>query len=191
MTREILYLIATAYLRLQKYRIQLTNRIKSLKRSRKITKAEGERLHKWVDRTLKRAEREIAEDMAKEVEVDLVYTKYLGKLKGIGMSLACQILGLIGDIKRFNHFQDFQKYVGWHVTPYGTVPRKERGKKGEADPERKALFHKVMDQFIKNKNPDYYPIYQKYKEMYGGMNKPTLVDLEKAKGKILCESIGP
>lgn len=98
---------------------------------------------------------------------------WLSKVKGLGTTLAVQLLGHIGDIGRFETVSKLWRYAGLGVIN-GRAERKRQGEKLHYKPQFKTLMYKIGESFIKTKSP-YKKIYDEKKSYYQHVKQDVLI----------------
>jgi hypothetical protein len=89
---------------------------------------------------------------------------WLNQIKGIGTILAANLLKTF-DIHKAKHPSSFWKYAGLDVVD-GKAPRRTAGLKTNYNPQARTLCWKIADSFIKQRTPQYRPIYDNAKALY-------------------------
>ncbi|MCR4278597.1 MAG: transposase, partial [bacterium] len=89
------------------------------------------------------------EHYAKEIEAHLakldVYKKVFEPIPGMGPKISGRIISAIGDLRRFETCWALTAYMGYHVRPDGTCPRR---RKGIASPEAGKAITKGSDRRV-------------------------------------------
>lgn len=89
---------------------------------------------------------------------------WLERVRGIGETLAARLLGIIGDIARFETESKLFRYAGLAVID-GKAERPIKGERIHYDPQLKAVMFLIGDAFIKQRSP-YRRIYDEAKAYY-------------------------
>lgn len=95
---------------------------------------------------------------------------WLNEVKGIGPTIATKILGLIGDIERFDNVAKLWSFAGYGLKPNPEtgVPERQRPQKGEKltyNRRLKTAVYLAGDSFIKSRSP-YRWLYDSAKHRY-------------------------
>ena len=111
---------------------------------------------------LKKAEKELAKEIEKELENIPIYREYLSQIKGLGPVLSASLITTF-DVYKAEHPSSFWKYAGLHVEN-GKAVKRQRGKKVDYNPNAKTLAWKVGRQLLMSNNPFYRNLYEKFRE---------------------------
>jgi len=131
-------------------------RIRTFNRLRQLGEIEG------VDPiALKKLERELNREVERWLKGIPIWEKFLKQVRGVGAILAGGIIGWF-DPSKTKHVSGFWRYCGLHVVD-GEAVRRMKGAKMDFNPKLRALMWKLTQSFIRNRNPDYFPIYEQAK----------------------------
>lgn len=89
---------------------------------------------------------------------------WLSQVRGMGLTLAAQLLGYIGDIERFSTVSKLWRYCGLGVTD-GRADRMRKGEKAAYNPQIKSLCYNIGTSFLKTNSP-YRKLYDQAKQYY-------------------------
>jgi len=192
-----LRLLAEAYFDAQKTRVANNNRVKAYKRLMPEGLADKfEEDFAWLVAAGKRLEDEVgtrAEDALSEL---LVYSEWLRYVKGVGPSLACQMLGFIYSkdgkgIERFPTISSLWKYAGLHVLE-GKAPKRRRGERAPWNTKLKTVMWKIVRQMLYLDAEACFGrrLYEQFKEFERSKNQPFGVDRSLAVGRALARDYG-
>jgi len=166
MTNELLRtLVDLRDRQVQKARIQFGNRLSALDRQADTDAADGnqrEILQRWFTR-FEELEADLDSDIKATVREEPIF-EYISAVKGIGPSLAAQMIAMI-DIRRANTVSALWRYAGQGVTPEGTAEKPIKGEKLHYNKRLKTTMFKVGSAFLRANSP-YRSIYDTAKVHY-------------------------
>ena len=139
-----------------------TLRLSAIERGKSNYDAEWER--RWLEDT--RIDTLIAntlKEMATWGEMTGAIWPWLNDIKGIGPSLAAQLLAQIDDVGKFDTISKLWRFAGWAVID-GQAERNQRGEKSHYNAKLKSVCWLCIDSFIKQQTPGYIDIYYAEKE---------------------------
>jgi hypothetical protein len=169
-------MLADAYMSLQRERIRNVNRAKAVEKG--LDQPPGYRRELWKDIEERFADLEglIAKEFPKALELHPV-APWLMAVKGIGPTLACKLIGLIGDATKFETVSKLWRFAGLavvskcskcnHFIPTGLTrcpecgsdafdgkaERPVRGERLHYDPRLKVTLYNVGVAFLKAGSP--------------------------------------
>jgi len=145
-----------------------------LVRQGRIAPHEAKYLQKTLELSakMKKIEGEYYKFMIGYVEQEIIWTKWLKNVKGIGPNIMANLLNMVGYCEEFRYPSSLRRYAG--QDPDGASKR-QKGVKFHYNPKMKNLVWKITDQFIKNRTEPYRTIY----------------DTEKAKELMFMNQYGP
>lgn len=160
---EELRWMADTYEQIQRVRIGIGNRVwaSTADRDSNMPHPFLQSLHE----KLFKIETDLGKEM-KDILEDHLAWPWLSRVKGIGPTLATKILGLIGDISRYDTVSKLWRYAGYGVID-GKAERNVKGEKSHFNRRLKTALYLVGDSFIKSRSP-YRQFYDKAKERYAG-----------------------
>lgn len=150
-----------AYVQTQKLRIAIGNRIGAVERGddeAPLTRSIGKL---FLD--LRDGERAIYKDMEKGL-VGHPAMPWLGRVKGIGPTLATKMLALIGDIRSFDTVSKLWRFSGYAVIN-GVRERPVKGEKLHYCMPLKTTMYLVAGSFLKSASP-YAQLYRNARDRY-------------------------
>jgi hypothetical protein len=188
---ERLRYLADAYEQAQKMRIASTNRNDAGERGAdEGVLEEQDPFVLELGSDLKAIERKIYREMARELKGHPAWP-WLERVKGIGPTLACKILGLTSNCRGLTAHTGTVSML-WSFAGYGVEDGKRvRPKKGETRPYNtrlKTAVYLAGDSFIKSRSP-YRDIYDARKEQY--RNQKQLAPLREILGKDEADALEP
>jgi hypothetical protein len=158
-------------------------RIRSFNRLREVGEVQG-----VTPKHLKLLEKEIKDYIDAYVKTQLVYTKFLKGIRGIGPILTGGILSWL-DPHKAPHVSSFWKYCGLHVVDGEGVKRKH-GVKLDFNLRMRTFTWKIADSFIKHRTPLYRDIYDEVKPREAAKLNHPEVDPKNCPMYIKCRSKG-
>lgn len=160
--------------KIQKGRIQFSNRLAAIKRRGDPTNGRQTAIvERWLNR-FDELEAELNEDITEVVKDHLMYEQLIC-VKGIGPMMAAKLLSLI-DIERCNTVSGLWRYAGLAVIN-GERERPVKGEKLHYNKRMKALLFNIGEQMLKARSP-YAVIYYEWKEYYTE-NKPDWTQMRR------------
>lgn len=150
-----------AYVQTQKLRIAIGNRIGAVERA-----ADDAPLSRSIEKLfldLRDGERAIFGDM-EDALVGHPAMPWLGRVKGIGPTLATKMLALIGDVSTFTTVSKLWRFAGYAVID-GHRERPVKGEKLHYCAPLKTTMYLVAGSFLKAKSP-YEQLYRNARERY-------------------------
>jgi len=90
--------------------------------------------------------------LEKAVEATDVFQKVLNPIEGCGAAIASRIVASITDIRSFKTAPKLKKFMGVHVLPDGTFPRRRNDECANWKPDARQALYLLADQF--NRRPD-------------------------------------
>lgn len=161
--------LAKTYQDLQKIRIGLGNRTWAAENGKsdavpKVYEQMTEQLKEMEDSLVKSAKAELKEHPA---------WPWMQKVKGLGPTMAMQLIGYIGDIGRFDTVSKLWKYSGLAVTD-GQADRRRRGQVANYSPKFKVLMYNIGTSFLRSGSP-YRRIYDETKARYQYSKQDALI----------------
>jgi len=87
--------------------------------------------------------------MSEAVEQTDVWQKLFADLPGVGPAIAARLISTIMDIRRFETAAKLKKFLGVHVLPDGTFPRRRNGVVANWSPDGRQALYLLQDQFVK------------------------------------------
>ncbi len=108
----------------------------------------------------KEADKLIAK-LAKEVRPLPVWAKWMKHVRGLGDTLAVQLIAHIQPIRDFENVAKLWAYAGYKVVD-GEAERRQRGKQSRWNPDLKLVCYQLGDCFVKAGGP-YRELYDRYK----------------------------
>ena len=136
-----------------KLRTAATNRIHSIESGRSnliLSYEEGYLELLQLDRAIDLAREEM---IAEGKKVGPIFD-WLVSIKGIGDSLAVQLLAQTDDVEKSKTVSAYWRYAGWAVMD-GKAERSKRGEKNHFNKGLKSVCWNIADQFIKHRTPVY------------------------------------
>lgn len=100
---------------------------------------------------------------------------WLKQVKGLGPTLACQLIGYINDISMFDTVSKLWKYCGLAVVN-GKADGRRKGEKVSYSPRMKALMYNIGCSFLKSKSP-YRKLYDDTKARYQHTKQDMLISV--------------
>jgi len=144
-----------------------------MKKSNKMTEEEYEYITKLLEAEKKAHAYEQAYKplMEQYIKTEPLYTKWLGRIKGIGPVLAANLIHHFGYCdgkyedgrERVPHVSSLWRYAGMHVVN-GKAPKRQRGQKVDYNTKARTLVWKITDSFIKQRTSPYREIYDSEKK---------------------------
>lgn len=107
---------------------------------------------------LKVIERTAEKMLRKDLIQMQLYTKFLSKVKGLGVLTSAQLLAIVGDMTRFGTPSSLWHYFGVHVVD-GEAARLKRGVEASWNPKAKALLLGVIGENFIRQRSQYRVIY--------------------------------
>lgn len=191
LTVESLAGLAKTYDDLQRMRIALGNK------GWAATEAKGRavpRIYEKMTEQLKSMEESVVKT-AMDALKGHIFWPWLKACKGLGPTMAMQLLGYIGDIGRFDTVSKLWKYCGLGVTE-GHADRLTRGVKAGYNTRMKTLMYLIGTSFLKSRSP-YRRIYDESKATYQSTRQDMrillafeLPDMVEAKWKPILDALG-
>ncbi len=102
--------------------------------------------------TLVDEEEQILKELTKALESLDVYREIFKPITGLGPKISARIISAVADIRRFKTAPKFCAYMGVHVRPDGTFPRRITGQLANWSTEGRQALYLLSEQF--NKRPD-------------------------------------
>ena len=93
---EVLRLMSRSFYAIQKSRVMIRARIKSLERDNLLLEEDAEILHEWCDKALEGIEKNLEKQAENIMFEHPLWTEWLNHIKGIGPILGAAIIGEIG-----------------------------------------------------------------------------------------------
>ncbi len=87
--------------------------------------------------------------MTVAVEETDVWQKLFADLPGVGPAIAARIISAIIDVRRFETDAKLKKFMGVHVMPDGTFPRRRNGVVANWHPDARQALYLLAYQFVK------------------------------------------
>jgi hypothetical protein len=87
--------------------------------------------------------------MTLAVEGTDVWKKLFADLPGVGPAIAARIISAIIDVRRFETDAKLKKFMGVHVMPDGTFPRRRSKEVANWHPDARQALYLLADQFVK------------------------------------------
>lgn len=109
---------------------------------------------------LKTMERAAEKMLRKDLAQMELYTKFLAKVKGLGVLTSAQLLTIVGDMTRFPTPSSLWHYFGVHVKD-GLAVNPKRGVESTWNPKAKALLLGVIGENFLRQNSPYRTIYDR------------------------------
>jgi hypothetical protein len=153
--------------KIQKQRIAFSNRLSAIERGVDVpAPGEAQMLQKYYDKFLD-IEKEVDGDISEMVEMHRIYP-YISGVKGVGPSLAAQILSQI-DIQTADTVSALWRYCGFAVID-GKAEKPTKGEKLHYNKKLKTVFFKLASSLLRAGSP-YRQFYDDAKEYYQA-NRP-------------------
>jgi len=152
-----LRVLTETYYDIQKLRTSSENRLRTYMDAGLLRYVDMDEVVKY----LRKAEKESAREIEKEVSKHPLWTEWLKDVKGVGEVMAGGLIAWIDDIGKFRTISKLWKYSG--LAP---GQRKERGQRVNYNPKMKSHLWRVGMQLLKAKNKKYAPIYYEWKDKY-------------------------
>lgn len=102
--------------------------------------------------------------MAKYIEQEPIYDKWLKDVRGIGTLNTANLLQYFGYCEKAKHCSSLWKFAGFHVVD-GKAPKPQKGKTLDYNPKLRMLIYRIGDCFVKTRSPVYRDIYDREKKL--------------------------
>lgn len=147
---------------------EISNLLKEMRKENKLTDNELEYMLNIVDIAIKESgtEKSYKIQMMKYINQEIIYTKFLNRIKGLGPVLSANMLKWFGYCEKYKMVSSLWKHCGLHVIETDGqehAPKRKRGEKIDWNPQLRTLCWKISDSFIKQRTPYYRDIYDKIK----------------------------
>lgn len=149
----------------QKLRIAIGNREGAMVRLGLATLEEAVALHNRVGENLKGLEEDLAELYGPIVESHPVWETWLKDVKGIGVTTAGQILGLMDDVGRFDTVSKLWAYTGLGVFD-GKIQRRTKGEKANWNNRFKTVLLGIVFTGFMRARGSYSGLYYEFRAAY-------------------------
>ncbi len=138
--------------------------LKNLLKDKKITKEDNFYIQRIleVQKNAEKYETEYKKLMMEFVESEVIYKKFLEKIKGISAILSANLIKEFGYCENAPYISSLWKYCGMHVDN-GQAPVRKKGEKLEFNAKLRTMVWKISDSFVKQRTPFYRKIYDKEK----------------------------
>lgn len=158
--------------------------LEKLSKESKITQEEKSCIERTleVQKNAEKYEKEYEKLMMEFVESEIIYKKFLEKIKGISAILSANLIKEFGYCENAKYISSLWKYCGMHVDN-GQAPVRKRGEKLEFNARLRTMVWKISDSFVKQRTPFYRKIYDKEKRKQVKMLDGFLEGLSKEDGK--------
>lgn len=153
--------ISKIYKDIQKLRIQLSNKNWAAENGRSSATP---RVYVDMQDQLEEMEKKLVKTAKDELKYHPAWTEFMQHVKGMGPTLAAQLIGFIDNVERFATPSKLWKYSGLACID-GKAQRMTKGQSAGYNPRFKALMYNIGTSFIKSNSP-YREIYDHYKEKY-------------------------
>jgi len=139
--------------------------LEKLKLEGKLTQEEKSCIERIleVQKNAEKYEKEYEKLMMEFVESEIIYKKFLEKIKGISAILSANLIKEFGYCENAQYISSLWKYCGMHVND-GQAPVRKKGEKLEFDARLRTMVWKISDSFVKQRTPFYRKIYDKEKK---------------------------
>lgn len=119
-----------------------------------------------IYQAIEKMENQALKEMTAAVEATEVWNKLFEPVEGVGPGIAARIMSVVIDIRRFETSAKLRKYLGVHVLPDGTFPRRRNGVIANWSPDGRQGLYILGDQFIKKKDSTWGQVLVKYKRIF-------------------------
>lgn len=133
---------------------------------KKLTEEE----HSYIEKFLKisinalKLEQEYKQLMLQYVETEPIYARFLKHIRGIGPVISAMMLKNFGYCERFDKVSALWKICGLHVVD-GKAPKRKKNQKIDYSPKLRAFVWNIGACLLRSKNPFYYPLFKKFREI--------------------------
>lgn len=147
---------------IQKTRMRLGNQLSAVER----LGYEPSNTQDEITKNMKKEEKRLAREYGKIVKELPIYKEWLCNIHGIGEDIAGQIIGMLGDISKFEKISNLWSYCGYGIYD-GKVQGLKKGQKHNYNTRMRCLFYKlVTNGFIMHKKESYYgKLYDEFKRL--------------------------
>ncbi len=154
--------------------------LENLLKDKKVTKEDNFYIKRLleVQKNAEKYEAEYKKLMMEFVESEIIYKKFLEKIKGISAILSANLIKEFGYCENAPYISSLWKYCGMHVDN-GQAPVRKRGEKLEFNAKLRTMVWKISDSFVKQRTPFYRNIYDKEKKKQVKMLDSFLEGLSK------------
>jgi hypothetical protein len=149
----------------------IANVIRKIQAEGKIAATEAAHIEKLfaIAKRAHETEQEYKDVIESMIREHPLWIGFLSKIKGIGVLLAGSILASF-DPYQAKHPSSFWKFAGLHVVD-GKAPKRSKGQITDYNPKARTLCWKIADSFVKQRTPEYRPIYDRAKAFYLARHK--------------------
>jgi len=124
----------------------------------------------------------LEEEAARESELKRVvrcldvWKNIFAEIEGVGEVIAAGIIAAIGDIRRFETPAKLKAYLGVHVFPDGSFPRKRSGAVANWSPEGRQALFLLGDQFNYRPDSEWGKRLREFKKAYRGRHPEVVME---------------
>jgi hypothetical protein len=161
---NLLRWLTDVYLQIQKLRISMGNRVWAAENETDATNSTATVFRQNLFEMMENAEKVVSKQMSEALEGHPAWG-WLSQVKGVGPTLATQLLGMIDDIEKSPSISSLWKFAGYGVGDDGSADRLRKGETACYNKRLKVVVWKIGTSFLKCNSP-YRRIYDEAKAYY-------------------------